>query len=170
MVRYLLSITAVCIVGCEADFEAIEFELEAPDLGPPAPGLDAGASDASMGDAGATPDVDTVVATGEWMFSGFSVEGSLDLVERADGRFEAVFSDDFQSVNLPSPVFFFSDRSSIGRSGIRPSDGDIRIGVLQQVSGPMTFEIPPAAATRRFAWIYCEPVTIEMHVAELESL
>lgn len=141
-------------------------DASAADVGPDDAGPDdVGTVDASAPDAEAEADV--VVATGVWENRGYAVRGTSDIVRLADGRYEIRMSEDFAAANLPGPTLFFSDRDRIGRTGVQTSAGDVLIGLLDDVTGPLVFEIPPEAAQRRFAWIYCEPFSVEMHRAEL---
>ncbi|MEM1023724.1 MAG: hypothetical protein AAF627_15195 [Myxococcota bacterium] len=178
------------VVGCDAQFE--QFDVDDGNDPPPTAGTfdlgirDAGAEDFGPNDLGGSdPDLgssdmgisdtgivdaggqqtEVVLGQGDWEDRGYRASGSAELVRLPDGRTVLRTSEDFRAFNLPGPTLLFSDRTRIGRAGIQADD--IRIGRLDALSGALEIEVPAEAANRRFAWIYCEPFSADMHAAEL---
>ncbi len=159
--RYAL-IALVGLTACEATFHEVDVEQSGSGGGP-----------IVFPDAGGLPDAavsaETIVSQGDWQNAGYPVQGSVAIVRLQSGVYEIQLSDDFIGADLPGPTLFLSNRASIGRSGIRPQEGDVPIADLDDVTGPLSFPVPESGIDRQFAWIYCRPFAAEMHVARLDA-
>lgn len=135
-----------------------------------------GAHDTSEGDSGAGEGMDSggddagerLAAVGTFESRDYDAEGTVRLVELADGSWELRLDRDFQVESTPGPVVVLTSRKTMG-SEIKPGEGDEELGVLRSDSGADTYEVPDGPGSRRNAFIFCKPFGGEIGRAIMEA-
>lgn len=113
---------------------------------------------------------ETVIAMGEIQAGpDYGGEGTVSLVQLAEGSYELRFEDDFRVDRVPGPVVVLSLEPTLG-SDLDSQRGDVELGVLESNSGASSYSLPFAPGQRRYSWIYCKPFGLEVVRAELMEL
>jgi hypothetical protein len=170
----LLAVVLSCsaaLSACDATFTDLR-DLPG-DLGEP----DAGSMIATMDpDAGTNTSTNTppppserVLARGIWEGrAGHRGEGSVELVEFANGSLELRMGADFLVSGVPGPLVILSTRDALGRNLV---DGDdLQLGRLINSSGAQNYSVPILDDGRRVAWVFCKPYGVEVARALLSEV
>ncbi len=99
--------------------------------------------------------------SGRFVRTGYATSGSVTLT-RANGIGRLVFSDDFQTTQLPGPVVYLNTRTN-------PNVGmPLRIGALKSISGRQeyVFSLPPGV-TYLYVLLWCDPFNVPIAEARL---
>ncbi len=164
-----LVVVGFLVAGCEARFESLSAgspPVAIADAGVSDSGMpDAGLSDAGQDDGGANESVEFSQGTWEGR-SGYRASGSVSLWRAPDDSGFVQFGDDFEATSVPGPFVVVSTRDSLS-GGVQSNLGDQLLGPLQSIAGSQTYQIPTGAASLRYAWVYCQPFTVEVARAAL---
>lgn len=144
-------------LGCDAGF--IDERLERPRLDG-SPPTDTSGVDASLGEPFARGSFE-----GRSIYDG---TGQAELLRNDQGSVVLRFSPDFRVAVVPGPIVVLSSRAEIG-SDIDPAT-DTELGVLEDEVGEQTYAVPDGDADKRYAWVYCKPIGVEVARAQMEDL
>ncbi len=162
--RALLLSACIGLVGCNARFTSLLPRDSNPSEDGSVP------DDGGTDDGGATPfDAGELLplAEGQWEGeSGYRASGSVTLLVGDGDQGQLEFSDDFSVSRVPGPFVVVSTRSSLS-GGVSPERGDRLLGPLQSEEGAQTYDISGDASSFEFAWVYCQPFTVEVARARL---